>query len=245
MRLRDYVPPHADVGDALRGVGLEVEVPPVGRRGELVLDALPRGEVGGVLVPVLPDGPPRGEHGERRGGADLVGGGGAAGEDAAQHEPVRGGAEGVELRGDVRGRVDDRQQREGRGGAHQARVLAGDLDQRLVVGVGMEEVAAGARIRVARVWVRRVGRFGEGEGGEEGIHGGDGGGRRRGGLRHPENFNFLPTFDFWGIFSSSISLCSYISPLVAARRSSSSSFIYRLCRDARAVGMEDGRVALV
>jgi len=56
---------------------------------------------------------------------------------------------------------------------------------------------------------------------------------------------FFPAFDFWGIFSSSISLCSYISPLVAARRSSSSSFIYRLCRDARAVGVEDGRVALV
>ena len=211
VRLRDYVPPHADVGDALRGVGLEVEVPPVGRRGELVLDALPRGEVGGVLVPVLPDGPPRGEHGERRGGADLVGGGGAAGEDAAQHEPVRGGAEGVELRGDVRGRVDDRQQREGRGGAHQARVLAGDLDQRLVVGVGMEEVAAGARIRVARVWVRRVGRFGEGGGREEGIHGGDGGGRRRGDLRHPGIL--FPRFRFLGnFFLFNFTVHLYIAP---------------------------------
>lgn len=158
VRLRDYVPPHADVGDALRGVGLEVKVAAVGRRGELVLDALPRGEVGSVLVPVLPDGPPGGEHGERRGAADLVGGGGAARADAAQHEPVGGGAEGVELRRDVRGRVDGRQRREGGGGAaHQARVLAGDLDQRLVVGVGVEEVAAGAGIRGARVWVRRVG----------------------------------------------------------------------------------------
>lgn len=157
VRLRDYVPPHADVGDALRSVGLEVKVPAVGRRGELVLDALPRGEVGGVLVPVLPDRPPGGEHGERRGAADLVGGGGAARADAAQHEPVGGGAEGVELRRDVRGRVDGRQQREGGGGAHQTRVLPRDLDQRLVVGVGVEEVAAGARIRGARVWVRRVG----------------------------------------------------------------------------------------
>jgi len=145
------------VGDALRGVGLEVEVPAVGRRGELVLDALPRGEVGGVLVAVLPDRPPGGEHGERRGAADLVGGGGAAGADAAQHEPVGGGAEGVELRRDVWGRVDGRQQREGGGGAHQARVVARDLNQRLVVGVGVEEVAAGAGIRGARVWVRRVG----------------------------------------------------------------------------------------
>jgi hypothetical protein len=98
VRLRDYVPPLADVRDALPRVGLEVEGPPVGRRAELVLDALPSGEVGRVLVPVLPHRPPRGEHGGGRRGADLVGGRGAAGEDASQHERVRLGGEGVELR---------------------------------------------------------------------------------------------------------------------------------------------------
>lgn len=182
MRLRDYVPPLADMRDALRGVGLELEIPPVGRSCELVLDALPRGEVGGILVPVLPHRPPRGEHGGRRGGADLLGGGGAAREEAPQHERMGGSGEGVELRGDVRRRVDVRQ-REG-GGDAGARVRAVDLDQRLVVGVDMEEVAARARVRGARVWVRRVVGFEVGGGGEEGIHGGDGGGRRRGGLRH-------------------------------------------------------------
>lgn len=172
------------MGDTLRGVGLEVKVPAICRRGELVLDALPRGEVGGVLVAVLPYRPPRGEHGGRGSGADLVDSGGAAREDAPQHEAVRRDGEGVELRGYVRGRVDGGQQREGGGGAPKARVGAGELDQRLVVGVSVEEVTAGATARGARIGVRRVGRFVEGGGREEWIHGGDGGGRRRGGLRH-------------------------------------------------------------
>jgi hypothetical protein len=94
-------------------------------------------------------------HEARTDGADLVGGGGAAGGDAAQHEVVRGDGEGVELRGDVRRGVDRRQQREGRGGATEARVGPGELDQRLVVGVGVEEVAA-------RAGVRRVRGVGEG-----------------------------------------------------------------------------------
>lgn len=50
-----------------------------------------------------------GDVAERR----LVGDGGAADEDAAQHERVRGGGEGVELRGDVRRRVDERQRERG------------------------------------------------------------------------------------------------------------------------------------
>jgi hypothetical protein len=213
VRLRDYVPPHADVGDALRGVGLEVKVPAVGRSGELVLDALPRGEVGSVLVPILPDRPPGGEHGERRGAADLVGRCGAACSDAAYHEPVGGGAEGVELRRDVRDRVDRRQQREGGGGAHQARVLTGDLNQRLVVGVGVEEVAAGGRIRGARVWVRRVGWFRKG-GGEEGIHGRDGGRRRRGDLRHLRAKKILRTifgeFSLFTLHCDGVPVCAAI-----------------------------------
>lgn len=53
--------------------------------GELVLDALPGGDVGGVLVAVLPDGAPTGEDGGGGGGSDLVGGGEAAPQEAADH----------------------------------------------------------------------------------------------------------------------------------------------------------------
>lgn len=90
----------------------------------------------------------------------------------------------------MRRRVDGRQDDGGGGGRAGARVRARDLDQRLVVGVGVEEVATRARVWGAEVWVRRVGEFGEGGGREEGIHGGDGGGMRGGPLRH--------LGDFWG-----------------------------------------------
>lgn len=89
----------------------------------------------------------------------------------------------------MRRRVDGRQDDGGGGGRAGARVRARDLDQRLVVGVGVEEVATRARVWGAEVWVR-VGEFGEGGGREEGIHGGDGGGMRGGPLRH--------LGDFWG-----------------------------------------------
>jgi hypothetical protein len=56
------------------------------------------------------------------------------------------------------------------------------------------------------------------------------------------SFRFLGNFSLFNFTVACV--CSYTSPLVAARRSSSSSFIYRPCRDAWAVGMEDGRVAL-
>lgn len=68
---------------------------------ELVLDALPGGEVGCVLVAVLPDGAPGAEDGAGGGAADLVRGGEAALEDAAGHEGVGVAVEGVELGGDV------------------------------------------------------------------------------------------------------------------------------------------------
>lgn len=76
--------------------------------GELVLDALPGGDVGGVLVAVLPDGAPGLEDGAGRGGADLDGGGEAGVEDAPDHEGMGIRVEGVELGGDVglRGDVD-------------------------------------------------------------------------------------------------------------------------------------------
>lgn len=90
----------------------------------------------------------------------------------------------------MRRRVDGRQDDGGGGGRAGARVRARDLDQRLIVGVGVEEVATRARVWGAEVWVRRVGEFGEGGGREEGIHGGDGGGMRGGPLRH--------LGDFWG-----------------------------------------------
>lgn len=76
----------------------------VGR--ELVLDALPRGEVGGVLVAVFPDGAPGLEHGARRGGTDLGWGGEPVLEEAADHQGVRLRVEGVELGGDVGLRAD-------------------------------------------------------------------------------------------------------------------------------------------
>lgn len=69
--------------------------------GELVLDAFPRGDVGGVLVAVFPDGAPGLEDGARGGDADLGGGGEAAFAEAEDHEGVGIGVEGVELGGDV------------------------------------------------------------------------------------------------------------------------------------------------
>lgn len=83
---------------------------------ELVLDALPGGEVGGVLVAVLPDGAPGAEDGAGGGAADLVGGGESTLEDAARHEVVGLAVEGVELGGDVRLGVDVRRLRARRGG---------------------------------------------------------------------------------------------------------------------------------
>lgn len=76
----------------------------VGR--ELVLDALPRGEVGGVLVAVFPDSAPGLEHGPRRGGADLARGGEPVLQEAADHQGVGLRVEGVELGGDVGLRAD-------------------------------------------------------------------------------------------------------------------------------------------
>lgn len=57
----------------------------VDARGELVLDSLPRGEVCGFLVAVLPDGAPRLEDGAWGCGADLGGGGEAVLEEALDH----------------------------------------------------------------------------------------------------------------------------------------------------------------
>lgn len=76
-------------------------------RGELVLDSLPRGEVGGVLVAVFPDGAPRLQDGAWSGGADLRRRGQAVLEEAADHEGVGFRVEGVELGGDVGLRADD------------------------------------------------------------------------------------------------------------------------------------------
>lgn len=73
---------------------------------ELVLDAFPGGEVGSVLVAVFPDGAPAGQYGCRSGGADLVGSGEAALEDAADHQGVRFHVEGVELGGYVGVRIN-------------------------------------------------------------------------------------------------------------------------------------------
>lgn len=101
----DDVLPLVDVRDELVGVVFEAEEVGVGIRvvvgGKLVLDAFPGGEVGGVLVAVLPDGAPGGEHGAGGGGADVGGGGEAAEEEGAEHEGVGGGGEGVELGRDV------------------------------------------------------------------------------------------------------------------------------------------------
>lgn len=77
--------------------------------GELVLDALPCGDVSGVLVAVLPDDPPGLENGSGRGGPDLGRVGEAALEKALDHEGMGLRVEGVELgrdvglRGDVKG----------------------------------------------------------------------------------------------------------------------------------------------
>ena len=63
----DDVLPLVEVRDELVRVVFEAEEVGVGGnvvvRSELVLDAFPGGEVGGVLVAVLPDGAPGGEHG--------------------------------------------------------------------------------------------------------------------------------------------------------------------------------------
>lgn len=101
----DDVLPLVEVRDELVRVVFEAEEVGVGGnvvvRSELVLDAFPGGEVGGVLVAVLPDGAPGGEHGAGGGGADVGGGGEAAEEEGAEHEGVGGGGEGVELGRDV------------------------------------------------------------------------------------------------------------------------------------------------
>lgn len=69
--------------------------------GELVLDALPSGEVSGVLVAVLPDGAPRLEHRSWRGGSDLGWGGEPALQEAANHQGMGLRVESVELGGDM------------------------------------------------------------------------------------------------------------------------------------------------
>lgn len=69
--------------------------------GKLVLDALPCGEVRGILVSVLPDGAPRLEDSAWGGDADLSRGRESVLADAAEHEGVRLGVEGIELGGDV------------------------------------------------------------------------------------------------------------------------------------------------
>lgn len=78
---------------------------------KLVLDSLPRREVGRILVTVLPDGPPRLEHGSRRGGADLGWSCEPLLQNAPDHQSVRLRVESVELSGymrlgaNVRGRL--------------------------------------------------------------------------------------------------------------------------------------------
>lgn len=98
------------MGNKLLGIVLEAKklvasVIHVG--GELVLDPLPGGEVGGLLVAVLPDGAPGLEHGPRGGISDLERGGEAVLEDAADHEGVGLRVEGVELGGNVGLRGDE------------------------------------------------------------------------------------------------------------------------------------------
>lgn len=83
-----------EANEFITGIGIHV-------RGELVLDPLPSGEVSGVLVAVLPHGPPRFEDGTRRSGSDLSGSGQAMLADAADHEGMGVGVESVELRGNV------------------------------------------------------------------------------------------------------------------------------------------------
>lgn len=69
---------------------------------EFLLDALPTRHIGGILVTVLPDGPPRFQDGVGRSSADLVGGSQAVLENAANHKRVRFRIECVELRGYMR-----------------------------------------------------------------------------------------------------------------------------------------------
>lgn len=83
--------------------------------GELVLDALPRGEVSRVLVPVLPDGAPRLEHGSRRGGSDLSRVGEPALQEAPNHQGVGLRVESVELGRDMGLRTDVERRRWWRG----------------------------------------------------------------------------------------------------------------------------------
>lgn len=68
---------------------------------KLVLYTLPRGEVRCILVPVLPDGAPRLEDSAWGGDADLSRSRESMLADAADHERVRLGVEGIELGGDV------------------------------------------------------------------------------------------------------------------------------------------------
>lgn len=83
-----------EVQELITGAGVDVG-------GELLLDALPRGEVGRVLVPVLPHRAPGLEDGAGRGGPNLGGGRQALLEDALDHEGVGIRVEGVELGRDV------------------------------------------------------------------------------------------------------------------------------------------------
>lgn len=69
---------------------------------ELVLNPLPRSEVRRVLIPVLPDRPPAGEHRSWRSGANLLGRSWAAFAETLQHQSMRLLVESVELRGDMR-----------------------------------------------------------------------------------------------------------------------------------------------
>lgn len=105
MKTGNNVLPLTNMRDELLSIVLEIEkfvTVFVDRGRELVLDSLPSGEIRGVLVPVLPHGAPRLEDGARRGGAYLTRRREAVLENAADHERVRLGIEGVELRRYVR-----------------------------------------------------------------------------------------------------------------------------------------------
>lgn len=99
------------VSNFVIGIGMiraKSDVTVVVEDGEFVLDALPGGEIGGVLVAVLPDGAPAGEDGGRGGGFDFVGRGEAALENTGDHEGVGLLVESVELGGEVGERGDFR-----------------------------------------------------------------------------------------------------------------------------------------
>lgn len=81
-------------GDAARGFR-HVDV-------ELVLDALPRRPIGRVLVAILPNRAPAGEHGRRGRGSDLLRRRQSALNQALNHKSVRLLVEGVELGRDMR-----------------------------------------------------------------------------------------------------------------------------------------------